>query len=146
MAARSTSRSPPRRSTGIMRSTKRSGRGCSTTERSDTFRENGVATEGNALDAAFPLPEQRRHPRMPARVGLHEEASVKTKSKTITGLPRHPFGIIRVAERHERICGCSHSHQRRRNAPCRTPGCNLSPALDLDVDPVEPCSRYLLAD
>ena len=77
---------------------------------------------------------------------VHEETSVKTKSKTITGLPRHPFGIIRVAERHERICGCSHSHQRRRIAPCRTPGCNLSPALDLDVDPVEPCSRYFLAD
>ena len=29
------------------------------------------------------------------RSDIHEEASVKTKSKTITGLPRHPFGIIR---------------------------------------------------
>ena len=33
-----------------------------------------------------------------------------------------------------RVCGCSHSHLRRRSAPCRTPGYNLSPALDLDVD------------
>ena len=40
------------------------------------------------------------------------------------------------AERHEIICGCSHSHRRRRNAPCRTPGCNLGPALDLDVESV----------
>jgi hypothetical protein len=31
-----------------------------------------------------------------------------------------------------------HSHRRRRHAPCRTPGCNLSPALGLDVDPVGP--------
>ncbi len=41
-----------------------------------------------------------------------------------------------AAERHEIICGCSHSHQRRRGAPCRTPGCNLGPALDLDVESV----------
>src|SRR5262249_14413993 len=45
------------------------------------------------------------------------------------------------AEPHERVCGCSHSHQRRRTAPCRTPGCNLSPALDLDVEPPFVC-RY----
>src|SRR5947208_3663649 len=35
-------------------------------------------------------------------------------------------------------CVGSHSHQRRRNAPWRTPGCNLSPALDLDVKLLEP--------
>jgi hypothetical protein len=32
---------------------------------------------------------------------IHEEASVKILSKTITELPRHPFGVVRVAERHE---------------------------------------------
>src|SRR5262244_822858 len=50
-----------------------------------------------------------------------------------------------LAERHETVCGCSHSHQRRRTAPCRTPGCNLSPALDLDVKPLEPGPRHLPA-
>jgi len=44
-------------------------------------------------------------------------------------------------ERHEKVCGCSHSHRRRRNAPWRIPGCDLSPALDLDVAPVEPEAR-----
>ena len=39
-----------------------------------------------------------------------------------------------VAGRHETLCGCSHSRPRRRTAPCRTSGCNLSPALDLDSE------------
>src|SRR5262245_28592249 len=76
----------------------------------------------------------------PARVGppsMRKPLS-RPKSKTSSGLPRHPFGIIREAERHEKVCGCSHSHRRRRNAPWRTPGCNLSPALDLDVELLEP--------
>jgi hypothetical protein len=54
------------------------------------------------------------------------------------GLPTHLFGIIRNSERHERVCGCSHSHQRRRDAPARTSGCNLDPALDLDLDSLLP--------
>lgn len=62
----------------------------------------------------------------------------RPKSKTSAELSRHPFGIIREAERHEKVCGCSHSHRRRRNAPWRTPGCNLSPALDLDVKLLNP--------
>src|SRR5262249_37403418 len=50
------------------------------------------------------------------------------------------------AERHEKVCDRSHSHQRRRIAPCPSPGCDLSPALDLDgelhllVRPIVTCS------
>ncbi len=51
---------------------------------------------------------------------------------TQTSNRHHP----QKAERHERVCSCSHSHHRRRNAPCRTSGCNLSPAVDLDVKPI----------
>ena len=36
-----------------------------------------------------------------SRSDIHEETSVKTESKTIAELPKHPFGIIRGAERHE---------------------------------------------
>jgi hypothetical protein len=35
-----------------------------------------------------------------------------------------------------------HSRQRRRVAPCLTSGCNLSPALDLDVN-LQPLGTYL---
>jgi hypothetical protein len=73
------------------------------------------------------------------RSDIHEEPPVKTGARQSAGLPKHSFGI-RGAERHERLCGCSHSHQRRRHAPCRTSGCNLSPALDLDVVLLDPPS------
>ncbi len=67
------------------------------------------------------------------RPDIHEEASVKTGARRSRDFPDIHSASSAKAERHERVCGCSHSHRRRRNAPCRASGCNLSPALDLDV-------------
>src|SRR5262249_455125 len=69
------------------------------------------------------------------RADIHEEASVKPRARRNRDFPDIHSASSAFAERHEKVCGCSHSHQRRRTAPCRTPGCNLSPALDLDVEP-----------
>src|SRR5262249_49575853 len=69
------------------------------------------------------------------RSDIHEEASVKTRARRLRDYPDIHSASAAQAARHERVCGCPHSHQRRRTAPCRTPGCNLSPALDLDVNP-----------
>src|SRR5437764_15407020 len=83
-------------------------------------------------------------PRSGRRSDIHEEAAVKTRARRNRDFPDIHSASSATAERHERVCGCSHSHQRRRTAPCRTPGCNLSPALDLDVTPPEPGPRHLL--
>jgi len=69
------------------------------------------------------------------RSDIHEEAFVKTGARRLRDYPDIHSASAARAARHERVCGCPHSHQRRRTAPCRTPGCNLSPALDLDVEP-----------
>jgi hypothetical protein len=52
----------------------------------------------------------------------------------MAGLPRHPFGVIREAERPERVFGRSHSIPRRRDAPRRTSGCDRGPGLAEDAD------------
>src|SRR5262249_48741432 len=70
-----------------------------------------------------------------ASVRLHEEASVKTGARRLRDFPDIHSASAAQAARHERVCGCPHSRRRRRTAPCRTPGCNLSPALDPDVKP-----------
>src|SRR5947209_19254048 len=69
------------------------------------------------------------------RSDIHEEAFVKTGARRLRDFPDIHSASAAEAARHERVCGCPHSHQRRRSAPCRTPGCNLNPALDLDVEP-----------
>jgi hypothetical protein len=58
--------------------------------------------------------------------------------------PNIPSASPAQAGRPERACGCSPSHRRPRVAPCRTPGCNPSPALALGLQPPllcrsEPC-------
>jgi len=65
---------------------------------------------------------------------IHEGASVKTGARRDRDFPDIHSASPAAAGRHETFCGCSHSHQRRRTAPCRTSGCNLSPALDLDSE------------
>jgi len=72
------------------------------------------------------------------RSDIHEEPPVKTGARRSRDFPDIHSASSAAAERHERVCGCSHSHQRRRNAPCRASGCNLSPALDLDMKLLEP--------
>lgn len=69
------------------------------------------------------------------RSDIHEEGSVKIGARRARDFPDIHSASSAAAQRHECVCGCSHSHRRRRNAPCRTSGCNLSPALDLDVEP-----------
>src|SRR6185436_19064795 len=69
------------------------------------------------------------------RSDIHEEDSVKTGARRKRDFPNIHSASSVSAERHECVCGCSHLRRRRRNAPCRTSGCNLSPALDLDVEP-----------
>src|SRR5262249_55889332 len=67
----------------------------------------------------------------------------KTVAGRVRDFPNIHSASPAQAGRHERVCGCSHSHRRRRLAPCRTPGGNLSPALDLDVKPLEPGPHHL---
>ena len=62
-------------------------------------------------------------------VNLKEVCQDQKQDDHGTSQTSHSASSVK-AERHESVCGFSHSHQRRRNAPCRTPGCNLSPALD----------------
>jgi hypothetical protein len=66
------------------------------------------------------------------RSDVHEEASVKTGARRWRDLPDIHSASSAMAEHHERVCGRSHSIPRRRAAPRRTSGCDLSPALDLD--------------
>jgi hypothetical protein len=56
----------------------------------------------------------------------------------MAGLPRHPFGVIRLGGRPAMVFGRSHSTPRRRDAPRRTSGCDLGPATDLDLDSLLP--------
>ena len=70
------------------------------------------------------------------RTDIHEGASVKAGARRDRDFPNIHSASPASAGRHETLCGCSHSHRRRRTAPCRSPGCNLSPALDLDSDAV----------
>src|SRR5262249_24441464 len=72
------------------------------------------------------------------RSALHEEASVKTGARPARDFPAIHSASPTDVGRQERVCGCSHSHRRRRTAPGRTPGCNLRPALDLDEELLEP--------
>jgi len=90
----------------------------------------------------LPTGPDKPWPRRTLRSAIHEEASVKTRARRSRDFPDIHSASSAVAERHETLCGCSHSHQRRRSAPCRTPGCNLSPALDLDRAPPEPGPRH----
>src|SRR5215471_3975317 len=90
------------------------------------------------LSQAYPGASTRRS-------AIHEEASVKTGARRLRDCPDIHSASAAQAERHEKVCGCSHSHQRRRIAPCRTPGCNLSPALDLDLRPLDLGGRDLPA-
>ena len=79
------------------------------------------------------------------RSDIHEGAAVKTRARRVRDFPDIHSASSAKAERHETLCGCSHSRRRRRSAPCRTPGCNLGPALDLDSDPAQPrLPRYSL--
>ena len=68
------------------------------------------------------------------RSDIHEGASVKAGARRDRDFPNIHSASSANAERHETLCGCSHSRRRRRTAPCRSPGCNLSPALDLDSE------------
>jgi hypothetical protein len=72
------------------------------------------------------------------KTDIHEGALVKTRARRVRDFPDIHSASSAAAERHERVCGCPYSHQRRRTAPCRSSGCNLGPALDLDLAPVEP--------
>jgi hypothetical protein len=65
---------------------------------------------------------------------VHEEASVKTGARRWRDFPDIHSASSATAECHERVCGRSHSIPRRRDAPRRTSGCDLSPATDLDLD------------
>src|SRR5215475_13803231 len=69
---------------------------------------------------------------------VHEEASVKPGARRLRDFPDIHSASSAKAERHERVCGRSHSTPRRRIAPRRTSGCDLSPALDLDLDSLLP--------
>src|SRR5215207_3881885 len=68
------------------------------------------------------------------RSDVHEEASVKTGARRLRDFPDIHSASSAMAERHERVCGRPHSLPRRRDAPRRTSGCDLGPALDLDLD------------
>jgi hypothetical protein len=82
---------------------------------------------------------RRKKPRPCARRSdIHEEAFVKTGARRLRDFPDIHSASAAAAARHERACACPHSHQRRRSAPCRTPGCNPSPALGLDGEPFGP--------
>ena len=72
------------------------------------------------------------------RSAVHEEASVKTGARRLRDFPDIHSASSAMAERHERVCGRSHSIPRRRDAPRRTSGCGLGPALDLDLDSLLP--------
>ena len=64
------------------------------------------------------------------RSDIHEEPPVKIGARRARDLPNiHPASPA-TARRNERVCGCPHSHRRRRGAPCRTPGCNLMTPFD----------------
>jgi hypothetical protein len=67
------------------------------------------------------------------RSDIHEGVFVKTGARRARDYPNIHSASSALAERHETLCGRSHSHRRRRTAPCRASGCDLSPALDLDV-------------
>ena len=87
--------------------------------------------------ARFGLLDLRAQGEVPSarRSDIHEEAFVKTGAGRLRDFPDIHSASAAQAARHERVCGCPHSHRRRRTAPCRTPVCNLSPALDPDVKP-----------
>ena len=72
------------------------------------------------------------------RSDVHEEASVKTGARRLRDFPDIHSASSVVAERHEGVCGRSHSIPRRRDAPRRTSGCDLGPATDLDLDSLLP--------
>src|SRR5215471_9725570 len=72
------------------------------------------------------------------RSDVHEEASVKTGARRLRDFPDIHSASSAWAERHARVCGRSHSIPRRRDAPRRTSGCDLSPATDLDLDSLLP--------
>jgi hypothetical protein len=56
------------------------------------------------------------------RSDIHEEVSVKAGARRVRDCPDIHSASSAEAERHERVCGRPHSHQRRRSAPCRYPG------------------------
>src|SRR5271165_563532 len=91
------------------------------------------------------LPRSVGGPELSYRVGrsalrsdIHEEASVKTGARRSRDFPDIHSASSALAERHEGVCGRSHSIPRRRDAPRRTSGCDLGPATDLDLDSLLP--------
>jgi hypothetical protein len=68
------------------------------------------------------------------RPDIHDEACVKTGARRLRDFPDIHSASSVLAERHENVCGRSHSIPRRRDAPRRTSGYDLGPALDLDLD------------
>jgi hypothetical protein len=74
----------------------------------------------------------------PLRSDIYEEASVKTGARPLRDFPDIYSASSAMAEHQETLCGRSHSIPRRRDAPRRTSGCDLSPALDLDLDSLLP--------
>jgi hypothetical protein len=66
------------------------------------------------------------------RSDVHEDASVKTGARQLPDSPDIYSASSATAERHDRVCGRSHSITRRRIALRRTSGCDLTPATDLD--------------
>jgi hypothetical protein len=122
---------------------------CLASPRSETSRGDGtpggngpseelVAHCGRRGEAGVLL--SRIDPCAPRSDG-HEEASVKNGASRLRDIPDIHSASSAVAEHHERVSGRSHSTPRRRIAPRRTSGCDLSPATDLDLDSLLRISR-----
>src|SRR5262249_55586201 len=107
-------------------------------------RYSTISPEGGAIVPWSVYPTWRETSCCAFRSDIHEGASVKTGARRVRDFPNiHPASPA-SAGRHETVSGRSHSRQRRRSAPCRTPGCDLSPALDLDQSSCRPASRPLV--
>jgi hypothetical protein len=84
-------------------------------------------------------------PRCALRSDIYEETSVKTGARRLRDFSDIHSASTATAEHHERVCGRSNSIPRRRNAPLRTSGCDLGPALDLDLDSLFPAGPMCAA-
>jgi hypothetical protein len=94
-----------------------------------------LANRVPSLLRSSPKPTNR-DPRCARRSDVHEETPVKTGARLLRNFPDIHSASSTMAERQETLCGRSPSIPRRRNAPRRTSGCDLSPALDLDLSPL----------
>jgi hypothetical protein len=104
------------------------------------LRRNRTAELANRIPSALgPSPWPTNcEPRCVLRSDVREEAFVKTGARRLRDFPDIHSASSAMAERHERVCGRSHSTPRRRIAPRRTSGCDLGPATDLDLDSLLP--------